>query len=1410
MTVDTRKKYALQKGDIICCGKLTYMISGDPIGYGGSALIYPAKCSDSELDYAIKEYYPINDGEYARKNGIIQPIDDDDKKSYEKLNYIRKNQRKERELGQLISNTSRRTICIEQTLIPDYIIIDKKKYDEVQNGIYAILERIDTKGISFADLLKYISDDDNSLSPLYTGGLPDIRTTIKIIEEVLLALQRVHDAEYLFGDIQAGNIFFSDCRLEKGDIGIGTLMDFGCVRSLEKNGYTAPITDCQIFSTPGYVPPEILYGNDGTLCLGKQADIYSVGCLFLRCILTETKIRMIERNKEHIYNVLDPIDAKRINAAPKVAKLINEILAKMLEVNPSDRYENIDEILNDLHKIKQIVKRPRYLLPSNLSSPEYFVDGSRDWEIKYISQSINEKQPVFLWGFGGIGKTELAIKFARELPKNQNAYLVHFKESIRKTVIGLPFSGYELPNMEKLSKEQRVIVEEKIYREKLDILKEYPEEDVLIIDNFDSDILDINQMMQEAEYQELIGIRMHIIFTTRGKPDDNTPEIKALDKIYLYKLMKKYIVGQYVSDEMIYKLIEAVNSHTLTIELIAKAIGNRIRPLSAEKILSCLYENNLKNGVVQKTKTSKDRKYEEKTIYEHLKTLFNLSSLSVDEQLIMRHSTLFPITGIALPLLRRAENKENIDDVVNSLVLKGWMQLSDTSVVSIHPLIQTLAIEELKPNYDNTYLFLYWLHDNAMNDQRYRISTASCRKYSKDEEDSFDRRKRLTDLYGYKEFSSVEAEITDSKEQFRTIGEVYSKATKIIEKEKTYYGALAAESFSCSGDQDKVVMWSHWVLDELIKKYCDISENTRVVNLFDMYEQMSYYVLLEIWCPQLVEGSWDIDYSWMYGNELQEEHLDKKPEVQSIYYKLKLINGLKPVDRKKRFVEFDATGTVLKKFNYFEDERYIIPNGVIRIEDEAFAKCINLKTVVMPESVKNLGKDVFLECKNLEEVILSSCLEELPYGTFCGCESMRKISIPNKVKTIGEDAFLSCKKLESISMPDSVCEIGKCAFRNCHSLTSIKIPENVTILGEEAFMDCELLESVILPKKVTQLPVKLFSGCNKINIIELPDDLTTIGDFCFFGCNNLKEIIIPHNLKNVSAKAFINSGIEHFYIDAGNPYMITENGSLFTKDKKKLICCPPYNSQFTLFNETEEVGEAACQGNCRIKIIKLSKNVIELGAYAFSGCKELEEICIEGDKLKKVGDYCFYRCSKLKSVQFPSSVVHMGMFVFSECYRLEKINLPDHLTEMGEGAFKKCYSLNNIVIPANIKIVPKEICAECYKLERAILAKGTTGIKNNAFADCISLKEIVNTESVELVENAIFQFCIKLKEPLLADNCMYVGDMDMLFLYTKKENTTLLMYQYDKTKIGEWNKMHIDQIIDFAKSIEEHIKQGNI
>ncbi len=55
---DFRERWLLNIGDAIKAGEYTYVIIGKPLGFGGSAVIYPAKRSESELLYAMKECFP--------------------------------------------------------------------------------------------------------------------------------------------------------------------------------------------------------------------------------------------------------------------------------------------------------------------------------------------------------------------------------------------------------------------------------------------------------------------------------------------------------------------------------------------------------------------------------------------------------------------------------------------------------------------------------------------------------------------------------------------------------------------------------------------------------------------------------------------------------------------------------------------------------------------------------------------------------------------------------------------------------------------------------------------------------------------------------------------------------------------------------------------------------------------------------------------------------------------------------------------------------------------------------------------------------------------------------------------------------------------------------------------------------
>lgn len=893
---DYRLSHILHEGDQICTSNAIYTISGEPLGFGGTSVLYPATRSDSKLEFAVKECFPGGNNRFHRLAGVIQPVDSEDIEARGQLERYRRQLQEEKDLGQTIRNTSTRAIGIWETLAPTSVIVKGEFFSDVSDGIFSVLERMDQKGMTFSQLLQYIKEPPSDDAPLKTGSLPKIHTTALIMEQVLLALQRIHEAGehgFVFGDIQSGNIFFSDCRLAKGDIGIGNLLDFGCARPLVDGKQTAQITDCQVFSTVGFIPPELLdpEKNNGTLCLTPAADIYSVGCLMLRCLLRPGSIRRLSASPIVGDNAIDGEAATHLGCTGHIRTQLNRILEKALHPEPEARYQDADEMLEDILILKRDTRPPEYLLPQNLSTPECFdlVLESRRADIQRISKVITRENPVFIWGFPGLGKTELSIAFARQCAPDRT-YLIRYTESMRNTIINLRFSDIQDPDLHNLSKEERAIVEEKIYRKKLDILRKYPRDSILIIDNFDSKTKTFQQMIQEPAYMDLLGTSMHLIITTRSQPDDVTPEIQPLKETYLIKLMRRFIGNRAVEDDILLQLLDACGYHTLTAELIGKAIGNKPRPVSPSYILQKLQNNQMKRAVLPKSRTGKDRVFDEDTIYGHLETMFDIACLSELEQDIMRHSALLPIGGVDVSIFLRAECSEKNRQAVEQLVSKGWLHVSQERMISVHPLVCDLINEELGITYEKCKLFLYWLFDGAANDQMYRLSTANYRDSYEPAYNPLDYRLLLVEHFGYKEYTNPKDEIEDCWRLSHMIAEVFANASEQIADRSIPYAASAAYCFNMARDPEMCLQYSHQTLDGLIKK---IRENPdkdwHDCKMFTIDEERAILDIRSIWCPQLEERLWDIEYAELYGNELFMDHSKKPIQVQNIYEKLRYL-----------------------------------------------------------------------------------------------------------------------------------------------------------------------------------------------------------------------------------------------------------------------------------------------------------------------------------------------------------------------------------------------------------------------------------------------------------------------------------------------------------------------------------------
>ena len=119
----------------------------------------------------------------------------------------------------------------------------------------------------------------------------------------------------------------------------------------------------------------------------------------------------------------------------------------------------------------------------------------------------------------------------------------------------------------------------------------------------------------------------------------------------------------------------------------------------------------------------------------------------------------------------------------------------------------------------------------------------------------------------------------------------------------------------------------------------------------------------------------------------------------------------------------------------------------------------DITSVIIPDGVRRIGNYAFANLINLASVSMGDDVVEIGYGGFWNCLSLQSITLGSHVTTIGEHAFGSNHALTSITLPNTLQTIGGSAFYNCNSLPTITIPSSVTSFGEYAFGFCEGLTS---------------------------------------------------------------------------------------------------------------------------------------------------------------------------------------------------------------------------------------------------------------------------------------------------------------------------------------------------------------
>ena len=170
----------------------------------------------------------------------------------------------------------------------------------------------------------------------------------------------------------------------------------------------------------------------------------------------------------------------------------------------------------------------------------------------------------------------------------------------------------------------------------------------------------------------------------------------------------------------------------------------------------------------------------------------------------------------------------------------------------------------------------------------------------------------------------------------------------------------------------------------------------------------------------------------------------------------------------------------------------------------------SLQTVILPESVIRIDDNAFNSCTKLSSINLSN-IEEIGNNAFYSCTGLTGAISGPKVKNIGDNAFYCCDNIESISFP-VIVEIGERAFEasspydNRSKLVSAEI-STVKYLGNRAFQYCSSLKSIDI------------SNCDEIGS-------GNHSDGCFYCCRSLSTVKLSDNLQIIPSGCFSESGIQ--------------------------------------------------------------------------------------------------------------------------------------------------------------------------------------------------------------------------------------------------------------------------------------------
>jgi TolB-like protein/Tfp pilus assembly protein PilF/predicted Ser/Thr protein kinase len=180
--------------------------------------------------------------------------------------------------------------------------------------------------------------DGQSLKKKIESGPLELDDALRIAIQAAEGLQEAHKKGVVHRDIKSANIMVTGKDQAK-------IMDFGLARV---TGTTMMTKEGTTMGTIAYMSPEQARGEE----VDHRTDIWSFGVVLYEMFSGQLPFKG-EHDQAIVYSILNEKPQPITELRSEIAVSIDQVVAKALEKNLDKRYQNMDELLDDLKSISE-------------------------------------------------------------------------------------------------------------------------------------------------------------------------------------------------------------------------------------------------------------------------------------------------------------------------------------------------------------------------------------------------------------------------------------------------------------------------------------------------------------------------------------------------------------------------------------------------------------------------------------------------------------------------------------------------------------------------------------------------------------------------------------------------------------------------------------------------------------------------------------------------------------------------------------------------------------------------------------------------------------------------------------------------------------------------------------------------